>query len=197
MPRAVRTTWTARTMWTTSVAVVVMVLQLHNIHVMTAAVPTCGLPGNVVLEAQNLLQDLGPLFPARCLPYNANATVPQAAFADSTQCQQALHFLYKSLQGAEQVFEEYDFALEDSGLAWDMCKLDDFQNLQNGLLQESSCLSRATAANPDPGLSSYFSNVSALLQQQDSATCGWSVLRRDVLWVLNTTLHQHHSCFNW
>ncbi|XP_077413546.1 interferon alpha-F-like [Vanacampus margaritifer] len=197
MTSAVRTIWAARTMWTTSVALVVIVLQLHSIHVMTAAVPACDLPGNVVLEAQNLLQDLGALFPVRCLPYNANATFPRSALANSPQCQWALEFLYKSLQGAEQVFEDYDFALGEGGLAWDLCKLDDFQNLQNGLLQESSCLSRATDVNPDPDLSSYFGNVSALLQQQDSATCGWSVLRRDVLWVLKTTLHQHHSCFRW
>uniref|UniRef100_A0A3Q2YWX4 Uncharacterized protein n=1 Tax=Hippocampus comes TaxID=109280 RepID=A0A3Q2YWX4_HIPCM len=183
-------------MWTASVAIVV-VLQLHSVHVMTATVPACGLPGNVVLEAQNLLRDLGPAFPVRsCLPYNGNATFPRRAFTNGTQCRQALRALHESLQGAEQVFEDYDVALGEGGLAWDRHMLDDFQNLQNRLLREGGCVSTTTPP-PDPGMSAYFGNVSALLQQQESATCGWSVLRRDVLWVLNTALHRHHSCFSW
>uniref|UniRef100_A0A3Q2XC10 Uncharacterized protein n=1 Tax=Hippocampus comes TaxID=109280 RepID=A0A3Q2XC10_HIPCM len=184
-------------MWTASVAIVV-VLQLHSVHVMTATVPACGLPGNVVLEAQNLLRDLvgTHLRTLTCVLFFVIWTNMCCCAIVGVQCRQALRALHESLQGAEQVFEDYDVALGEGGLAWDRHMLDDFQNLQNRLLREGGCVSTTTPP-PDPGMSAYFGNVSALLQQQESATCGWSVLRRDVLWVLNTALHRHHSCFSW
>ncbi|KAM9783960.1 interferon alpha-1-like [Syngnathus typhle] len=190
------TVWSTRSIWTSIVAVVVLCLQLCSVNVMTAAVPACKIPGHVVMEAHNLLRDLGTLFPVHCLPYNINATFPRAAIANSTQCHQALRALHHSLQAAEQVFEDYDIPLGEGGLAWDHRKLDDFQNLQHRLLHRDGCLP-ATAATPDLGFTAYFGNVSTLLQQQDSATCGWSMLRRDVLWALKTALRRHHSCFNW
>ncbi|XP_035471364.1 uncharacterized protein LOC118288895 isoform X1 [Scophthalmus maximus] len=52
----------------------------------------------------------------------------------------------------------------------------------------------STVKGPDV-FSSYFSNVTDVLQQQDSTVCGWMALRRDVLSVLKTALREHNSCF--
>ncbi|XP_061557039.1 interferon phi 2 isoform X1 [Phycodurus eques] len=175
------------------VALVVLVLRLGSVHVMTAAVPVCSLPENVVLEAHNLLRDLGALFPVHCLPYNANVTFPCTALTNATQCRQTLRALHQALRGAEQVFQDNDLPHGEGAFAWDQQKLDYFQNLQNRLVRDGGCLS--AGALSDPHLSSYFGNVTSLLQQQDSAICGWSLLRRDVLWVLNTALRRHRSCF--
>ncbi|XP_061606237.1 interferon phi 2 isoform X2 [Phyllopteryx taeniolatus] len=206
------------------VALVVLVLRLGSVHVRTAAVPVCSLPENVVLEAHNLLRDLGALFPVHCLPYNANATFPCTALTNATQCRQTLRVLHRALRGAEQVFQDNRLPHGEGAFAWDQRKLDHFQNLQNRLVRDGGCVSSATPRRPrrvwhvgrppsrltgwlsarfqlsagalsDPHLSSYFGNVTSLLQQQDSAICGWSLLRRDVLWVLNTALRRHRSCF--
>lgn len=65
------------------------------------------------------------------------------------QCRQVLRALHESLQGAEQVFEDYDIVLGEDGLAWDRHMLDDFQNLQNRLLREGGCVSSTAPPSPD------------------------------------------------
>ncbi|XP_054615022.1 uncharacterized protein LOC129170911 [Dunckerocampus dactyliophorus] len=189
-----------RTMWMTSMALwlAVIILQFGGLTLTAVTAPACRPPGHVVLEAHRLLSDLGASFSVHCLPYNAHVSFPRAALANrtanGTQCGRALRTLYESLQGAEQVFEDNDIAEGQGGVRWDRQKLDTFQNLQNRLLVEGSCMS---ALGDSAGLSSYFRNVSALVHQQDSAPCGWLALRRDLLWLLKLLLQKHRNCFSW
>ncbi|XP_026180931.1 interferon alpha-B-like [Mastacembelus armatus] len=170
-----------------------ILLQLCSLQVMTVAMPRCGLQATVVQTAYNLLKDLGGPFPVHCLQYNANISFPDSAFPATSnhfQCDQALRVVYESLRGAWLIFNDHD-ELPD-GLMWNKDKFDIFHNLQGRLLKEGSCFSSVG----DSGvLSSYFSNVTAVLQQQDSAACGWMALRRDLLRVLMYNLQQHRNCF--
>ncbi|KAM7371351.1 hypothetical protein PAMP_008604 [Pampus punctatissimus] len=147
-------------------SVLLLVLQLCSLHLMLVAMPTCHLQGNVVQNAHNLLRDL---------------------------CRRALGVVYESLRGVGLMFEDHDLPDRDGGVTWDATKLDNFRNLQDRLLEEGSCLSDADASAV---LSSYFSNVTAVIQQ-DSAACGWLAMRRDLLWVLKSALQNHHHCFTW
>lgn len=39
--------------------------------------------------------------------------------------------------------------------------------------------------------------VRALFISQDSTSCGWMALRRDLLSILKSALQKHHTCFTW
>ncbi|KAK9534416.1 hypothetical protein VZT92_006867 [Zoarces viviparus] len=178
-------------------SVLLVLLQVCGLHLMVVAMPTCTLEGNMVRSAHHLLRDLGGRFPAHCLPYNTNISFPDSAFpaakANHIQCRRALRVVYESLQGAEQVFEDHELPVGVGGVTWDDDKFIKFQHLQHRLLENGSCLSSVDGLGV---LSSYFSNVTEVLQQ-DSAACGWMALRRDLLRVLESTLHNQHICFAW
>uniref|UniRef100_A0A665WMN0 Interferon alpha-4-like n=1 Tax=Echeneis naucrates TaxID=173247 RepID=A0A665WMN0_ECHNA len=173
-----------------------VLLQLCSLQLLVVAMPTCRLLEDVVLNTHHLLRDLGGAFPVQCLKYNINISFPDSAFPASTanhpQCRQALWVVYETLRETQLLFEDFELPVGEGGVSWDRKKLSSFQNLQDRLLEEGSCLS--TNKTPDV-LSPYFSNVTAVVQQQGSAACGWMALRRDVLWVLKTALREHHSCF--
>ncbi|XP_071398880.1 interferon alpha-B-like [Centroberyx affinis] len=173
-----------------------LLLQLLSLVLMVVAMPTCQLQGDLVQTVHNLLRDLGGPFPVRCLQHNANVSFPDSAFPPAgsaqPQCRQALWVVYKTLQGAEKVFENYE--LPENETSWDSKKLDDFQNLLYRLVEEGSCFSRV---NSSEVLSSYFSSLSAVLQQEGSSGCGWLLLRRDLLFALQFGLQHHRQCFSW
>ncbi|KAI4790525.1 hypothetical protein KUCAC02_034571 [Chaenocephalus aceratus] len=121
-----------------------------------------------------LLNGHGGSFPVSCLPVNINisfpsSALPAAASANPLQCRKALWVVYESLQEAGLVFEE-DLP---AGLTWRDEKLQRFRHLQFRLMEEGQCF------------------------WSSSAVCGWEALRRDLLWVLKSALHQHHNCFTW
>ncbi|XP_070837216.1 interferon phi 2 [Chaetodon trifascialis] len=179
-------------------SVLLVFLQVCSLQLTAVAVPTCRLQGKVVQSAHDLLRDLGGKFPDHCRPYNANISFPGSAFPAATashpKCRQALWVVYESLREAGLIFDDHELPVGEGGVTWDDKKLEDFQNLQHRLLEEGSCLSSVDTSGV---LSPYFSNVTAVLQQQDSAACGWMALRRDLLRVLMSVLHQHHSCLSW
>nr|QYW22330.1 interferon c [Channa argus] len=179
-------------------SVLLIVLQLCSLQLMVLTKPTCPVKGSVVQSAHHLLRDVGVPFPVHCVQYNVNISFPDSAFpasaAKHSECRQALCVVYKFLNGTGKVFAEHDLPVGEGGLNWDEKKLDDFQNLQDRLLTEGECLSNVDSSEV---FSSYFSNVTAILQQQDSATCGWMVVRRDMLWVLKSALQKYHRCFIW
>ncbi|KAM7387666.1 hypothetical protein PAMA_010010 [Pampus argenteus] len=147
-------------------SVLLLVLQLCSLHLMLVAMPTCHLQGNVVQTAHNLLRDLGAPFPVHCLQYNINVSFPGSAFpaatVDHPQCRRALGVVYESLRGVGLMFEDHDLPEREGGVTWDATKLDNFRNLQDRLLDKGSCLSDVDASAV---LSSYFSNVTAVVQQ--------------------------------
>ncbi|XP_068605545.1 interferon alpha-17-like [Brachionichthys hirsutus] len=176
-----------------------MLLSLLLIVPLTVvAMPTCRVQGDLVRSAHHLLRDLGGDFPVRCLKYNTNISIPDSAFpaatANQTQCHRALWVLHESLSEAGTVFDDYEIPVEEGGVTWDEKKLEDFQNLQYRLLKEGACLTRVDGSGVLP---SYFRNVTSLLQQEDIASCGWTILKRDLLRVLMFMLQNHHGCFVW
>ncbi|KAE8282654.1 hypothetical protein D5F01_LYC18041 [Larimichthys crocea] len=181
-----------------SSSVLLVLLQFYSLKLMVAAMPTCQLEGDLVQSAHHLLRDLGADFPEHCLPYNANISFPSSAFPAATanhpQCHKSLWVVHESLREAGLVFQDNDIPVGEGGVTWNDQKLEDFQNLQYRLVEEGSCLS---SVNGSGVLSSYFSNVTAVLQEQDSAACGWMALRRDLLWVLKSALQKHRTCFTW
>ncbi|KAK1875660.1 Interferon alpha-G [Dissostichus eleginoides] len=161
------------------VSLLLILLQVCSQLMTAVAIPTCLLNGHVVQSAHHMLRDLGGSFPVSCLPVNINisfpsSALPAAASANPLQCRKALWVVYESLQEAGIVFEE-DLP---AGLTWRDEKLQRFRHLQFRLMEEGH-------------------NVTAVLEQQGSAVCGWEALRRDLLWVLKSALHQHHNCFTW
>uniref|UniRef100_A0A3Q1GSI4 Uncharacterized protein n=1 Tax=Acanthochromis polyacanthus TaxID=80966 RepID=A0A3Q1GSI4_9TELE len=179
--------------------VLLIVLHLCSLQLMAVAMPRCWLPGKVVQETHHLLRDMGTRFPVQCLVYNSNISFPDSALpstpANRTQCRQVSWVVYESLREAGLLFGEYDLPAGEGGVNWDEQKFDDFLNLQDRLVeQDGRCLSRV---NSSVDLSSYFSNVTAVIQQPDSAACGWQALRRDLIWVLKSALQRHHNCFGW
>ncbi|XP_078101314.1 interferon alpha-G-like [Sander vitreus] len=181
-----------------TMATLLVLLQLCSIQLMADARPTCSLPGKLVQSAHHLLRDLGGPFPAHCLRYNSNISFPYSAFPAATanhlQCRQTLWVVYESLQEADLMFEDYDLPVGEGGVTWDDQTLTRFRHLQNRLLEGGACLS---SVDDSRALSSYFSNVTAVIQQQDSAACGWTVLRRDLTEVLKSAVTLHKGCFTW
>ncbi|XP_068192396.1 interferon alpha-17-like [Antennarius striatus] len=179
-------------------SLVPIILQVCILSLTVVAMPTCQLQGDLVQSAHHLLRDLGGDFPVHCVKYNANISIPGSAFpaatANQPQCRQALWVVYESLSEAGTVFDDYEIPVGEGGVTWDEKKLEDFQNLQYRLLKRASCLARVDGSGV---LSSYFRNVTSLLQQEDSVACGWTVLRRDLLEVLTFTLQNHRNCYVW
>nr|QTY39051.1 IFNc [Lateolabrax japonicus] len=179
-------------------SVLLVLLQVCSLQLMVVAKPTCQLQGDLVQSAHHLLRDLGGEFPVHCLPYNVNISFPTSAFPAATtnhiQCRRVLGVVYESLWEAGLMFEDPGLPVGEGGVNWDDQKLDTFRNLQYRLLEDGSCLS---SVNGSGVLSSYFSNVTAVLEQQESATCGWMALRRDLLWVLKSAPQKYRSCFTW
>ncbi|KAM8844285.1 interferon phi 3 [Spinachia spinachia] len=179
-------------------SVLLIHLQVFSLHLMAAAMPTCSLEGNMVQSAHHLLRDLVGEFPSYCYQYNANVSFPYSAFpaakASPIQCRRVLWVVYESLREAQQIFEGHDLPVEKEGVSLDDQKFINFQHLQHRLLENGSCLS---SVDGSVVLSSYFSNVTAVLQQQESAACGWKALLRDLLWVLESPLLKQENCFTW
>uniref|UniRef100_A0A3Q2WM48 Uncharacterized protein n=1 Tax=Haplochromis burtoni TaxID=8153 RepID=A0A3Q2WM48_HAPBU len=182
--------------------VLLILLPLFGLQMMLVAKPTARcrpLTGRVVTGAHHLLNATGPKFPLHCRPVNANISFPDSTLpttaANRSQCPRVLWVVYKSLEGMWLTYEEHELPVGDGGVNWDEKKLEEFFTLQDRLQDEGRCLPSDEEASGL--LSSYFSNVTAVIEQQDSAACGWEALRRDVIWVLKSTQQMHRSCFNW
>uniref|UniRef100_A0A3Q2ZHT0 Uncharacterized protein n=1 Tax=Kryptolebias marmoratus TaxID=37003 RepID=A0A3Q2ZHT0_KRYMA len=177
----------------TPTSVLFIFLQLCCLQMMLVSMPTCKLPGRVVQNTHNLLRDLGEPFPVHCRQYNNQILFPDSALS-SGSCRWTSLVVYESLRGAGLMFEEHELPEGEGRVTWDEQKLDNYLNLQDRLL--STCLQLNTT-EASGVLSPYFSNVTAVVEQQASSSCGWEALRRDVLWVLNSALRKHRGCFNW
>uniref|UniRef100_A0A8C6MG26 Uncharacterized protein n=1 Tax=Nothobranchius furzeri TaxID=105023 RepID=A0A8C6MG26_NOTFU len=181
-------------------SVLLVPLQLCCLIVMMVSMPTCKLPGNVIQPTHALLEDMGDAFPAQCRQFNGKIQFPAPPFsggpATHPQCHWTSLVVYESLRGAELIFLQYELPKGEGGVTWDEQKLEQFRNLQDRLVQDHLCVSIRTRSSSGL-LSPYFNNVTAVVEQTDSAVCGWESLRRDLLKVLKVALHRHHSCFNW
>ncbi|XP_050924537.1 interferon phi 3 [Lates calcarifer] len=175
-------------------SILFIILQLCSLQLMAVSMPTCQMQANVVKETHQALRDLGGSFPAHCLQYNVNISFPYSAFPATTaghpHCRRASAVVYESLKGMQQIFED-ELPAEEGGVNWDNTKLSTFMILQDRLLEQGSCLS---TVSPNV-LMSYFSNVTAVVQQENSAVCGWKALMRDVLEVLEIAQLKHETCF--
>nr|XP_046272202.1 interferon phi 3 [Scatophagus argus]XP_046272203.1 interferon phi 3 [Scatophagus argus] len=175
-----------------------ILLQVCSLQLMVAARPSCRLRADLVQSAHQLLLDLGGDFPVRCLPYNANISFPVSIFSPAAvnqpQCCRALWVVYESMQKAETIFLNNELPVGEGGVTWDNKTLDDFQNMQDQLVEEGKYLA---SIDNSGALTPYFHNLTAVLQQQDGASCGWMALRRDLIRVLKSALHNHRACLTW
>ncbi|XP_034047287.1 interferon alpha-17-like [Thalassophryne amazonica] len=174
------------------------VLFLLSFLLLVFSMPTCHLKGPLVQSAHNLLRDMGAPFPLHCLQHNHNISLPDSVFpstkSNQHQCNQVVRVVYEVLEGVRHLFDNYTLPEGEGEVSWDSEKLNNFQNRLYRLLDEGKCLSRVEGSVV---VSLYFRHVAAVLQQQGSSDCGWLCLRRDLLWVLDTALHNHRACFFW
>ncbi|XP_029015149.3 interferon phi 2 [Betta splendens] len=188
------------TMWHRSVvqpSVLFIILQLCGLPMSVVNSPVCSLQGILLESSHHLLRDVGGPFPVPCVQYNANISFPKSVLRAATdnlsECRQVSWLVFESLQGAWNVFEDYNVTFGEDGLNWNEVNFDNFQNLQYQVLEDGSCLSGFRSSHL---LSLYFDDVRTVLQQ-GSAACGWEALRRDLLWVLKIALQKYHTCFTW
>ncbi|XP_078807139.1 interferon phi 2 [Oryzias latipes] len=177
-----------------SPSLLLILLQLCCLQTLLVSIPTCKLPGKWVETTVHLLHDLGEHFPVRCYPINSQVRFPDSALSDASasQCRWTLLVVYQFLQRAEVMFAEYDLPEGEGGVTWNNQKLEHYLNLQYRLVDEHPCLNTTRASGV---LSPYFRNLTSVVEQQDSAPCGWEALRRDLHWVLKSSLRQHRKCF--
>ncbi|CAJ1075523.1 interferon C [Xyrichtys novacula] len=177
---------------------VLILLQLWSLQVVVVSKPTCQVHGDLIQTAHNLLRGLGEEFPDHCLPYNANITFPRslisATAASQSQCPKALNALNETLWGAQLKFQNPGVPLGEGGVNWNPNGLEQFQGVCHRLIRQMSCMRNFGGSDV---LTAYFSNVEAVLQQPESAACGWMALRRDLMRFLNSTLHKNRTCFIW
>uniref|UniRef100_A0A3B3D1W0 Uncharacterized protein n=1 Tax=Oryzias melastigma TaxID=30732 RepID=A0A3B3D1W0_ORYME len=171
-----------------------MLLQLCCLQMLLLSRPACKLPGKWVETSVHLLHELGEPFPAKCSSVKGQVRFPDSALsaASGSQCRRTLVVLYQFLQGAGAMFAEYDLPEGEGGVTWNNRKLEHYLNLQYRLVDEHPCLNTTETSGV---LTAYFSNVTAVVEQQDSAPCGWEALRRDLSWVLKSSVQQHRKCF--
>ncbi|XP_029986208.1 interferon alpha-B-like [Sphaeramia orbicularis] len=153
--------------------------------------PTCRFHGYLVKESLKLLRQLGGRdFPGSCLPYNHNISFPDSAFpqasANRLQCHQALKVIYALLEGVELIL-----ANSTCPSTWDESTLDTFRNLQDQLLDQGHCFSDRGSSEL---FSAYFNNMTTVLEQEVGSECGWAVLKKDLVTVLDSALHKYHKC---
>ncbi|XP_061587406.1 interferon phi 3 [Cololabis saira] len=177
---------------------VLLLLQLCCLQVaVLVSRSTCRLPETLVQETHHRLRDLGGSIPNHCKTQTDQIHFPESILSHGArrlpQCRWTSMLVYGALQGAQLVFDDYVVPEGEGGVSWDSQNLDLYQNVQYRLVEDHPCLNNTEAS---AALAPYFSNVTALIAQQDSAACGWQVLRTDLLWVLKSTLHNRRECFN-
>uniref|UniRef100_A0A3B5RA26 Uncharacterized protein n=1 Tax=Xiphophorus maculatus TaxID=8083 RepID=A0A3B5RA26_XIPMA len=170
-------------------SVLLFLLQLCCLQMMLVSMPTCKLPGKMVRDTHNLY-DL-----TQTSSQSQSWVLLSLTVIGSLQCRWSSLVVYECLREANLIFTEYDVPEGDGGLTWSQQKLEDYQNLQDRLVEENQCVSIRASASAV--LSPFFRNVTAVVEQQDGSACGWEILRSDLLQVLKLALHKHHGCFNW
>uniref|UniRef100_A0A3B3V5T2 Uncharacterized protein n=1 Tax=Poecilia latipinna TaxID=48699 RepID=A0A3B3V5T2_9TELE len=165
---------------------------------MLVSMPTCKLPGKMVRQTHDLLEDMGLRLPTQCYQLSSDIHLPDSVLSDAStkhsKCRWTSLVVYECLREANLIFTEYDVPEGEGGLTWSQQKLEYYQNLQDRLVEEHQCLNTTEASEV---LSPFFRNVTAVVEQQDGSACGWEILRSDLLQVLKLALHNHHGCFNW
>uniref|UniRef100_UPI0037E9993F interferon beta-like n=1 Tax=Semicossyphus pulcher TaxID=241346 RepID=UPI0037E9993F len=182
-------------------SILLILLHICTLQLIVVSRPTCRLQGDLVESVHNLLRDLGGQFPVHCIEYNVNITfpipAPPASAANPRQCRQTISLVNESLREAGLIFMTHTVPVGEGGVTWNTKKIERFQELQNRLMEEASCVSTCLSFDGSGVLSPYFSNMSAVLKQPEHAACGWMSLRRDLLRFLKSALHTHTACFTW
>ncbi|XP_061080614.1 uncharacterized protein LOC133114937 [Conger conger] len=120
----------------------------------------CRLDGTRIQTCHNLLKDMGGTFPGECINENVLITFPGSAFASNGTAEQndsVRTAVYQTLHSINSLFENHDLPTE-----WDESKLNNFQNIINGLVEKNKC----------------------------NSFCAWEVVRKELVRTLLYILEQ-------
>ncbi|KAL2100551.1 hypothetical protein ACEWY4_002312 [Coilia grayii] len=168
-------------------------------HVYSLPTP-CRLQGELIQKVNDLLQNMGGLYPLECLDENVNLTFPDSAFKSNRTAQINVgvdQAIYEVLRKIDVVFE--NDTMPDS---WDQGKLDDFRNIVYRLVEESECvLTKAVQEDDFPEretvLGAYFREMTNVLRQKEYSACAWEVVRKETLRTLRFILRNVSDHLFW
>ncbi|ROI15798.1 Interferon alpha-13 [Anabarilius grahami] len=151
----------------------------------------CILRRTLVKETHSLLENMGGLFPRKCLEENIKITFPKSALQsnDSSQNIGVAKAVYK-------IMEHIDFLFANDSYpeSWDQMKVEDFQNIVHRLTGEKKCFMGRTHRPVDDfpardvALKTFFDQLATLLRDKDHSVCAWEVVRKELLCVLHEIL---------
>ncbi|XP_059413235.1 interferon phi 2 [Carassius carassius] len=156
------------------------------------SMPTkCTLRRDLVKKTHTLLENMGGLFPRKCLKENVKITFPTSALQsnDSNQNIGVAKAIYKIMEHID-----YLFANDSHPQSWNQKKVVDFQDIAYRFTDEYTCIMRRQQRPVDDfptregALKTYFDKLATLLRNKDYSYCAWEVVRKELLRVLTFTL---------
>ncbi|XP_061080589.1 interferon alpha-4-like [Conger conger] len=164
----------------------------------------CRLDGTRIQTCHNLLKDMGGTFPGECINENVLITFPGSAFASNGTAEQndsVRTAVYQTLHSINSLFENHDLPTE-----WDESKLNNFQNIINGLVEKNKCVGRSKPESDGSDhtdvsartatLRNYFERLAAVLQEKNSF-CAWEVVRKELVRTLLFILEKKSDSLLW
>ncbi|KAL6460616.1 hypothetical protein MHYP_G00305820 [Metynnis hypsauchen] len=166
-----------------------------------SSMPTkCQLQRTLVAKTHNLLETMTGPFPLQCLddiPVEIRSPTWALQSNNSKQDVVAAKAVYKTLMKVSSLMENDGFPQ-----SWDAEKLVKFQIIVDRQIEESECIMRIKTQKEeddfpvrDAALTDYFEKVEKLLKEKEFSVCGWEVVRRELLSVLQFILEKNSKDF--
>uniref|UniRef100_A0A3B4C6C0 Uncharacterized protein n=1 Tax=Pygocentrus nattereri TaxID=42514 RepID=A0A3B4C6C0_PYGNA len=180
--------------------------------VQVTSMPTkCQLQRTLMEKTHNLLETMTGPFPLQCLddiPVEIRSPTWALQSNNSKQDVGAAKAVYKSLMKVSSLMESNSFPQ-----SWDADKLVKFQIIVDRQIEESECCVKHIFdliwqimriktqkeeddfAVRDAALTDYFDKLEKLLKEKEFSVCGWEVVRRELLSVLQFILDKNSKNF--
>ncbi|XP_036421444.1 interferon alpha-3-like [Colossoma macropomum] len=177
-----------------------------------SSMPTkCQLQRTLVAKTHNLLETMTGPFPLQCLddsPVEIRSPTWALLSSNSKQDVGAAKAVYKTLMKVSSLMENDGFPQ-----SWDADKLVKFQIIVDRQVEESKCcvkrrfdlllqiMSIKTQKEEDDfpardaALTDYFEKLEKLLKEKEFSVCGWEVVRRELLSILQFILVENSNNF--
>ncbi|KAL6460615.1 hypothetical protein MHYP_G00305810 [Metynnis hypsauchen] len=173
----------------------------EKLRVKVSSMPTkCQLQRTLVAKTHNLLETMTGPFPLQCLddiPVEIRSPTWALQSNNSKQDVVAAKAVYKTLMKVSSLMENDGFPQ-----SWDAEKLVKFQIIVDRQIEESECIMRIKTKTEeddfpvrDAALTDYFEKVEKLLKEKEFSVCGWEVVRRELLSVLQFILEKNSKDF--
>ncbi|KAL7826568.1 hypothetical protein AOLI_G00317780 [Acnodon oligacanthus] len=166
----------------------------EKLRVKVSSMPTkCQLQRTLAAKTHNLLETMTGPFPFQCLddiPVEIRSPTWALQSNNSKQDVGAAKAVYKILMRVSSLMENDGFPR-----SWDADKLVKFQLIVDRQIEESECIMRIKTQKEeddfparDAALTDYFDKLEKLLKEKEFSVCGWEVVRRELLSVLQFIL---------